>query len=158
MMAGVNAWAELMKAGIGLVGTSMRTGETMLASTSVIGMRLAVIGDAARNPARGDYAELGRMVPEKISAFSQAGQTLVEEWSALLLDASEQAYHVSSLMLRGRSLSAGDLLSLAEQTSAYGTGMIIRTMSAGELVLAPVHKKATANARRLSRGTQPLPR
>ena len=86
---------------------------------------------------------------EKVVAVSKVNQALVDQWWAMLLDASEQAQHVGGSVLGGRPLSAGDLLSLADRWVAHGTRMMARTMNTGGLALAPVHQQATANARRL---------
>lgn len=149
MIASTNAWAELAKAGSNLVTTSARVSEMMAASGSVIGARMTIMGNAAHRPAEGDYAELGDMVQEKVVAIAKVGQALVEQGSAMMADATEQAQHLSRLMFAGRPLSAADLSDLAERWTAHGTRMITRSMDMGGLALAPVHQQATANARRL---------
>ena len=149
MKATQAAWAELMKASLGMVGTSIQASEMMFASSAVIGARMTIMGDAARRPLDGDYAELGGMVLEKAVAVSRVNKALVDQWSAMLLDASEQAQRVGKVVLSGRPLSPRDLSRLAEFWLAHGTRMISRTMDAGGLALAPVHQQATANARRL---------
>ena len=149
MKAGQDAWAELMKASLGMVDTSLRASEVMVASSSVIAARLTIMGHAARRPADGDYAEIGDMVLEKVVACSKVGQALVDQWTAMLLDSSEQAQHLGSIALGGRPVTARGLSALAERWMAHGTRMVTRTMDAGGLALAPVHQQATANARRL---------
>ena len=149
MAGGVEAWAELMKASAGLVRTSLQAGEMLVASSSVIGARMTIMGTAARRPGDGDYAELGGMGAEKVVAASRVNQALFDQWWAMLLDASEQAQHVGGSVLGGRPVGAGDLLQLADRWLAHGTRMITRTMETGGLALAPVHQQATANARRL---------
>jgi hypothetical protein len=91
------------------------------------------------------------MVTEKVVAVCKVNQALVDQWSAMLLDASEQAHELRHHALSGRPLSASDYSSLAERWLAHGTRMLTRTMGAGGLALAPVHLQATANARRLER-------
>lgn len=149
MAAVEEAWAELMRAGVGMVGTSLRASEMMVASGSVIGARMSIMGTAARRPLDGDYAEIGGMVIEKAVAVTKINQALVDQWSAMLRDASEQASHLGGLVLGGRPLSVGDLSWLAERWLAHGTRMITRTMETGGLALAPMHEAATENARRL---------
>jgi hypothetical protein len=149
MAGGVEAWAELMKASAGLARTSLQANEMLVASSSVIGARITIMSTAARRPADGDYAELSGMVSEKVVAASRVNQVLFDQWSAMLLDAWEQAQHVGASALWGRPLSGGDLLQLADRWLAHGTRMMTRTMEVGGLALAPVHKQATANARRL---------
>ena len=149
MTAGLEALAELMKASAGLVRTSLQASEMLVASGSVIGARMTVMGTAARRPLDGDYAELTGMVSEKVVAVSKVNQALVDQWWAMLLDASEQAQHVGGSVLRGRPLGAGDLLQLADRWVAHSVRTMTRTMETGGLALAPVHQQATANARRL---------
>ena len=149
MTAGQQAWAELMKASASMVSTSLQASEMMVASSSVIGARMAVMGSAARRPLEGDYAEIGGMVMEKAVAASKVNQALVGQWAAMLRDTSEQAHHLGSLMLEGRPLKIGDLAPLAERWLAHGTRTMTRAMETGGLALAPVHQQATANARRL---------
>ena len=150
MMAGTNAWTELIAASFGMVATAARANEMMIASGSVISARMTIMGNAACRPAEGDYAEISDMMVEKVVAITKVNQVLVEEWSAMLADTSEQAQHLGSLLFGGRSLRAGDLSGLAERWMAHGTRMVTRTMDVGGLALAPVHQQATANARRLS--------
>jgi hypothetical protein len=150
MTAGTNAWAELITAGSGMVATAARANETLIASGSVIGARMTIMGNAARRPAEGNYAEIGDMMVEKVLAMTKVNQVLVGEWSAMLVDTSEQAQHLGSLLFGGRPLRAGDLSGLAERWVAHGTRLVTRTMDTGGLALAPVHQQATANARRLS--------
>src|SRR5688572_14760185 len=128
MIAGQRAWAELMKASFGMVSTGLQVSETMVASGSVIGARMTILGDAARRPLDGDYAEIGGMVMEKVVAASRVNQALVDQWSAMLRDASVQASHLGSLMLGGRPPKAGDLAQLAERWLAHGTRTITRSM------------------------------
>jgi hypothetical protein len=149
MTAGVEAWTELMKASFGLVRTSLQASEMMVASGSVIGARMTIMGTAARRPLNGDYVEISGMVSEKVVAVSKVNQALVDQWSAMLLDASEQAQHVGGSVLGGRPLGTRDLLQLADRCLVHGTRMMARTMETGGLALAPVHQQATANARRL---------
>ncbi len=150
MIAGTNAWAELITAGSGMVATAALANETLIASGSVIGARMTIMGNAARRPAEGNYAEIGDMMVEKVLAMTKVNQVLVGEWSAMLVDTSEQAQHLGSLLFGGRPLRAGDLSGLAERWVAHGTRLVTRTMDTGGLALAPVHQQATANARRLS--------
>ncbi len=150
IIASTNAWAELAKASSNMVTTSARVNEMMVASGSVIGARMTIMGNAAHRPAEGNYAELGGMMQEKVVALSKVNQALVEQWSAMVADASEQAQHLGNLVIAGRPLSMTDLSGLAERWMAHGTRMITRTMDTGGLALAPIHQQATANARRLS--------
>ena len=149
MSAAQEAWAELIKASSGMLGTSVRASEMLVASGSVIGARMTILGQAAHRPLDGDYVELGGMVAEKVVAVSKVNQALLDQWSAMVLDASEQAQHVGRSVLGGRPLGSRDLLQLTERWLAHGTRMMTRMIETGALALAPVHQQATANARRL---------
>lgn len=149
MAAGEEAWAELMKVSFGMVGTSVRAGEMMIASNSVVGARMTLMGDAAYSPADGDYAEIGGMMQEKVIAFSQAGQALIDQWSRMVIDTSEQTHEFSKLAFSGRPLGARELAGLADGWLAHGTRTIAMTMATGGLAMAPLHHQATENARRL---------
>ena len=150
MIAAMNAWAELAKASSNMMNTHLRLNETMTASRSVIGARMTVMGKAACRPAQGDYAELGGMMHEKVVAIAKVNEALVEQWPAMMADATKQAQHLCDLLLGARPLRAGDVLGLAERSMEHATRMITRSMDTGGLALAPVHLQATANARRLS--------
>jgi len=149
MAAGEDAWAELMKVSFGMVGTSVQAGEMMIASGSVVGARLTLMGNAACSPADGDYDELGEMVPEKVVAFTKAGQACIGQWSAMAIDTTEQAQDFSRIACSGRPLGTVDLHGLAESWLAHGTRMIAMCMATGGLAMAPLHQQATENARRL---------
>jgi hypothetical protein len=150
LIAGVNAWGELMKAALGVLSTGLKASEMMVASRNVVGARMMIMGDAVRRPADGDYVEISGMLPEKIDAFSKAGAALFSQWTSMVADASEQAQHVGSVLLRGRPLSGRDLSAFTARSLAHGTRMVTRAMETGGLALAPVHLQATANAQRLS--------
>lgn len=89
------------------------TAETMSASAYVVAKRSDVLARAAHNPSPADLAEIARLVPEKMAAFSLAQLSLIESWFAFQ---------------NGQAASAADAWTKA---------------------LAPIHARATANARRL---------
>lgn len=149
MTAAQKAWDELTEAGFGMVETGLQAGETMVASGRVVGARMAILGDAAWRPLSADYAEIGAMVTEKAVAVTRVNQALVDQWSMMMRDASEQAAHLGSLLVSRRPLGARDLAGLAERGLAHGMRRMTLAMATGGLALAPVHQQATANARRL---------
>lgn len=87
-----------------------RMAETMTASAYVIDHRSRLL-QPGRLPSPADVAEMGLMVPEKLTAFGLANLALFEAWCA----------------------------GTAASWTAYGEA------------LAPIHARATANARRLRR-------
>lgn len=151
IVAGTNAWAELAKAGSTMVTTSLQMNEMMAASGSVIGARMTIMGKAANCPAKADHAEIGGMMQEKLVALSEVNQALLAQWARMLADTSQQAQHLGSLLFAGRPASAQGMSDIAEAWLAHMTRMVTRTMDAGGLALAPVHKQVAANAKRLSK-------
>jgi hypothetical protein len=121
--------------------------ETASASGAVIRHRRATIDAAIRNPAGADLAELGRMVPEKLAAFSDAGGSLLRDCLALQSDCLAQMQDLSLLALAGRVPSAAAM----ERVSRRGARIMTRATAAGGRALAPIHKTATANDRRLGK-------
>lgn len=154
MMGVVDAWAQLMLAGFAIVETGVRASETLLAASAVIHARTPLIERAMRDPLRGDYAELGLMISEKLTAFSQAGLALADTWRLMHGDAMEYWRHVGDLATRAAVPTVAELTLLAERTAGYGLATIGQIAGAGGLALAPIHARATANARRLRRQGQ----
>ena len=151
MMAAVSAWAQLMRAGLAIVETGVKAGETLVAASAVIDARTPVIERAIRDPLRGDYVELGLMMSEKLAAFSQAGLALAETWRAMHDDAMTYWRHIGEFATRGAVPTVAELALLAERTAGYGVATVGQLAEAGGLALAPIHARATANARRLRR-------
>lgn len=127
--------------------TAIRFWETMVASRSVIESRLGTIHSAAHGPATADYAELARIVPEKVSAFSKAGAAALADLQALQSVSFAQTQHLTKLMLGGRMPSVREMAEIAARSAK----MAIVTADAAGKALVPVHAKATSNARRLKK-------
>lgn len=115
--------------------------ELAWAAPQVIVHRTARMLAAGATPDARDAAEFTRMFSEKTTAFSQAWMA---GWTAM----AWAPYKVSLELLRsGGSLARGgamDLGPLSRALSGQGWGI------AGS-ALAPVHRAAVANARRLGR-------
>ena len=146
----MDAGLSLMRAAVGMAETGARFSEMMLASHHVIGKRVDLIHAAAQSPLDGDYAELNRMVPEKLAAFSQAGAVLANQWREAQVELFDQWRDMVMLMTPGLP-SPGRLRGYGERSAERATRAMARSMKAGGLALAPVHKAATANSRRLKR-------
>ncbi len=112
--------------------------ELSIAAPQVVAQRLARMALAGARPSARDQKEFLGMGVEKVVAFQQSW---VAMWSQL---ARAQAEAVASLYmapLRGSRRAAGSAVSRANHTAA-------QVLAAG---IAPVHAKAVANAKRLSR-------
>jgi hypothetical protein len=147
----VTAWIRLIAAGYSMAETSSRAFETMNASAEVIAQRTGVIGSALRSPLTGDHAELGRMVPEKVDAFAKAGSVTVGAWWSMQTAWMGQMQHVGAMAMRGRPPTLMELTDLGSKTATLALETIEASARLGSDSLAPVHRKATANARRLRR-------
>lgn len=149
MNPAVDMGLSLMRAGFGMLEAGVKFGEMMIASHSVIGRRVDLIQAAARNPLLADYAELGRMVPEKVAAFTLSGAALAEEWRKAQSELFDQWSEFGALMTNVPTM--GRISAFHSRSSQRGARAIERPMRAGGLALEPVHRAATRNARRLQR-------
>ena len=143
-------WSRMMAAGVSIAETGMRLGETLGASNEVIGTRSDMIGRAMHS--RSDHAELARMVPEKLEAFAKSGTAAFDIWSTMGAAWLRETQHLTTMAMRGRLPTATELTALAGRTAAYSIGAVEAGAALGEKALAPVHRAATGNARRLRRG------
>ena len=114
--------------------------ETSVAAPLVVAHRLSRMATAGSPMSARDRSEFTRMGMEKIWAFNQAWLAM---WMQML---ANQFDLMQALMSAAVGASLGRRSSSARQ-SAWSAAAN-RRLSAG---LAPVHKTATANARRLSR-------
>ena len=116
------------------------------------------------NPASADHAEFARMIPEKAKAFSEAGAAWLR-WSGALT--AHMSGFISREFLTATQAAAEMALcqtpvSLAAAQHRVATAWFARAVShsiaLGSLsarsngaAMAPLHRTATANARRLAR-------
>ncbi|MES2937431.1 MAG: polyhydroxyalkanoate granule-associated phasin [Pseudomonadota bacterium] len=111
----------------------MKTWEMLLASGQVIGIRVGRMAAAGSRPSAGDRKEFTRMVSEKVAAAGQSGwgvaAQLQSTWAQLWVRNWEQ-------WLRGEAATAPRWDAHAAQLA--------------HAALRPVHRAATANARRLA--------
>jgi hypothetical protein len=132
-------WNRLMRAGT-------MWSETLTASHAVVGHRSKTIEAALANPLGADHAELGRMVSEKSSAFGEAAASLTRDYFAAQSDLNAQAEAVGKMMM-GQLPTTNAALAMVDRSQRLGSAALASSVRA----LAPVHKAATANARRLGR-------
>jgi hypothetical protein len=142
-----SAWADLWSSGLRMAQTGIKVTEAMQASGEVIDSRVRTMAEAAIDPLRGDYNELGRMIPEKVDAFGQAGVTAFGDLMAMQSAALANYRQVATLALAGRAPTIAE----AEAIWARSLGIAGRAMDSTGRALAPLHSRVTANARRLRR-------
>ena len=149
-MAGkkLNGWWDIYASGLDLATTALRVGETLVAANAVIGSRVGTMRAAANDPLTADCAELARMVPEKVEAFSRAGASLIKDAESIQAEAGAQIRHATTMMTSGRIPTLGDWCALGARSASIGQKM----MGAAGKALLPVHAAATGNARRLHKG------
>jgi hypothetical protein len=160
----LQAATRWFQTGLDLVGTALTAGEMAVAAGSVIGVRTALAATAIREPHRANRAELARMVPEKIAAFGEAGAAIAMEIWRLQRDtlalATSQMQQTAQTALTlataptpmhaicAQSSYVAETLDRAAHETATIAG---RALNIAAIGAAPIHRKATANARRLAK-------
>lgn len=140
-------WMGMWRSGQAAADTALTLGETLRAAGAVVDSRSRTMAAASRDPINGDYAELARMVPEKLAAFSAAGASALRDLQAVQSYAMANWRLVTDIAFKGRIATAKEANAIATRSAA----MVERTARAGGKALAPVHRAATGNARRLKR-------
>lgn len=126
--------------------TAFKLAETLSSANAVIAARTPMIAAAFADPLNADTRELSRMVSEKSAAFGQSGRSL---------SAGQRTLHraVTTNARDFGRLAGGDLLGpaiwwrMAERNLQFWSTFMALPGEA----LAPIHKRATGNARRLRR-------
>jgi hypothetical protein len=142
----------------------VKTMQMSTAAAQVIAIRTTRMAAAGLNPSAADRREMSLMGAEKVDAFSRAGQALASGAAPLLAGLAGQAYrtgmdvfdaavHLAAsrslpqTMDRQRRLA--DTL-MRNAPAAQQGAAATATARLAHRALAPVHAKATANARRLT--------
>lgn len=142
---------SLTDAAAGAFGMGLKMSEIAVASAMVIGARMMLIGAAMRDPLSGDYRELGRMVPEKMTALAQSGMAMMDQVGAVQRDAMAQMLDSKSLMSGGVPTPA-TWMKMMTDAGQRGTRAMLWPMTTGDAAIAPVYRTVTSNARRLGTG------
>ncbi|WP_029913966.1 hypothetical protein [Caulobacter sp. UNC358MFTsu5.1] len=119
--------------------------ELALASLRVVNARTPMIVQAVNDPARGNYAELTRMVSEKPLAFARGAHAAGPAWLAM---AAESNRYLTQAW-RAPTWGLAPALNSSLDAMAFWGRMMSLGMAWQSAMLAPVHATATANARRL---------
>ncbi|HEY9063756.1 MAG TPA: polyhydroxyalkanoate granule-associated phasin [Burkholderiaceae bacterium] len=116
--------------------------ELALAAPQVVAQRLARMAVAGTKPSARDRREFHRMGAEKAAAFA-------ESWTAM----AQQAARANQALAANFWRTAWSPLTLAQlsMNAALLQSAALGVLSKG---LAPVHRTATANAKRLGRRTK----
>jgi hypothetical protein len=117
--------------------------ELTLASLQVVGARAPMIAQAWRDPMRGDYAELTKMVSEKPLAFARGAAAGGP--GLLAMAAESNRYLGEAWKAPGLGFVATPLAAMAFWGRMMSLGLAWQSA-----MITPVHAAATANARRLT--------
>jgi len=147
----------------GIANLARQHSEMAQASGEVITARLGLAASPNVMTAEGQ-AEMARMVPEKALAFAHAGSEILAHLNAMLLRAGSDWLRETRFAAQasGAMLTASSPAAALQVQQAYLAEMSVRMTDAGNTLLAattalqsaalaPVHRTATANARRLRR-------
>jgi hypothetical protein len=132
-------WQRMMRAGT-------MWSETLTASQAVVGHRSRTIEAAMADPFGADHVELGRMVSEKSTAFGAAGASLARDYFSMQADLSAQATALGKMMM-GNLPSPRATQAMVTRSQRLGSAALASSIRA----MTPVHRTATANARRLGK-------
>ena len=143
----------------------MKTMEMQAAAAQVIAIRTTRMALAGLNPTATDRRENTRMVSEKVDAFSRAGQALATGAAPLLAGMATQAmrsswdlFNAASRLAASRTMpqtmqrqrQLADTLMQSASGAQHGAASTA-TARLAHKALAPVHRKATANQKRLTK-------
>jgi len=145
--------------------SSTRSVELAVAAGQVIARRTALGVAALTDPAGVDHAEMARLIPEKAIAFAEAAMICMQRSGEMTQRMTRFAMAESAAAMSAAGALAGcrDPITAASVQSRFAVGLYWRAVSQaiavgalaaqayGELV-APVHRAATQNARRLGSG------
>jgi phasin protein len=159
-----DAWTRWAETNMELAGAATVASELAVAAGVVIGHRVALGAAALQEPLTADAAEFARMGPEKLDAFGEAGSALFAAFWAIGEEINEfletQTRATTQLAfelgltptpVHAISAQARYLMETLDRAGARGASMAACAVGAGSAALRPLHRRATANARRLSR-------
>jgi hypothetical protein len=141
-----------------------KTSELAVAAGHVVAKRTALGAEAIIDPLNADLVEFARIIPEKVMAFSAMGMSWLH-WSGEITGhmaglAAREMAHVAEAAVATASCRTPEGLIAAQSSiaAAWVARAWSHSMTLGSLVMrshgaamAPVHRAATANARRLGR-------
>ncbi|ATI78702.1 hypothetical protein [Sphingobium yanoikuyae] len=120
--------------------------ETMTIARTVIDARMPMIAAAWTNPFTANHSELTRMVTEKTSALG-ASQKTISSAQETVRRASEANARALGRLTGGGWLDWSEWTKIVERNLEIATTLAMLPTG----TLAPIHSKATANARRLAK-------
>jgi hypothetical protein len=128
------------------IDAAVTAAELAVAAPQVIAARLAMGAAAMSNPSQAANTEALRMMSEKTQAFAEGG--LAASARAAEIGAQTAAY-VMAEAVAGASLTPFGAAHAAGRFYDYWAGMTRLGLQMQSAAMAPLHKTATANAKRL---------
>lgn len=123
---------------------------TMLETAQgVIAARTELMAAAIASPMTADHAELARMAPEKIEAFSRAGLAASSVWLEFGSAWLRYGQDMTAMWMRGRVPTTAETTLMARRWGNLMLGSVETAARLGAVSLAPLQKQVRANARRL---------
>jgi len=140
------------------------SGEIAVATSQVIGKRVALGVAASFNPLQADRTEFSRMVPEKVEAFSSAGMVILKQSGQagrqMLRHASDEAVTAARAAIEMAACSNPAALMEAQgrfarawfgRATSRWVAMGLGAFEAQSAAMAPIRQTVVANAERLGR-------
>ena len=136
----------MKKTGRSALRIGMQAAELMFAAPPVVAHRMGRMRAAGAAPSARDQREFQRMGTEKMAAFGESWNQMALE----VLKANQQMAQawMSAWWFPVRAPSVAAARRSLTRAAAQMQSSALRVMSSG---LAPVHRRATANAKRLGR-------
>lgn len=131
----------------------MGTAEMLRTANSVVAARSEILGAAVALPRAGDYAEIGRMIPEKLDAFSRANAAAGKVYWDMGTAWVRYYQRLGGAAFRGRAPTPAEASSLVEGWTSLMIQTFEGTARLGAVSLAPVRRQVNRNATRLKAGT-----
>jgi hypothetical protein len=157
-------WMRAMTSATQSAASVMRASELAVSAATVIGRRSWLGIEGAADPVNADYAELARLAPEKVEAFSRAGAAVAKqvwemqrELGVLWLRQAEAgwllAFHMWQFPLphHATQLHADFVAGSVDRAASTADSLAGRATRLPDHAIAPIRRAATRNARRLSR-------
>jgi hypothetical protein len=119
--------------------------ETLSSAASVVSHRGKTISDAIENPMAADYGELAQMIAEKVAAMTESGNAVMADWAKW-----QNLWSAHSTSMLGAFSAANSSFVATQRLVKSGERLSSQAVSSAIRVLAPIHRRATANERRLS--------
>jgi hypothetical protein len=155
---------RLFETALDLARSAVAAGELATASGSVIARRSALMGAALADPVGADHREFARMAPEKVDALSLAATAAFGRWWGIQREwidyATEEAAHAMRTVaefsltptpLHALEAQANYVAGVLDRAAHHGASITASALAASDATILPIHRRATANARRLAR-------